>query len=187
MLDQGKKPYPIPRGGACAIGTLGHVAAAKEVYEQCQELGIRPGTIVLATGSGGTHAGWLLGTRMLGSPWQVESYTVSRDAEPVRHQIVRLATEASALLGFDESFSLDEVVVHGGYIGQGYGIPSQEGAEAIRLLGRTEGLLLDPTYTGKAMAGFLDSLQWRQYIRPVLFIHTGGEPAFFAGDGRWLE
>jgi len=187
LSDEGNRPYAIPRGGACALGTLGHVSAAREVYEQCLALGVLPGTVVLATGSGGTHAGWLLGTRLLGNPWQVESYTVSRDAEAVRDQIVRLATEAAAFLGLDQAFGFDDAVVHGGYIGRGYGIPSLEGAEAIRLVGRTEGLLLDPTYTGKAMAGFLDSLKWRQYTRPVLFIHTGGEPAFFAGNGQWLE
>ena len=186
LTKRGHRPYAIPRGGACALGALGHVLAAKEVYEQCIALGIAPGSIVLATGSGGTHAGWLLGTRLLGHPWQVESYTVSRDAEAVREQIVSLATEAAALLGLSQSFTLDEVVVHGGYIGQGYGVPSAEGADAIRLLGRVEGLLLDPTYTGKAMAGLLDSLKRRRYDRPVLFIHTGGEPAFFAGNGNWL-
>lgn len=186
LAGQGKRPYAIPRGGACALGALGHVRAALEVYEQCHALGIAPGTIVLAAGSGGTHAGWLLGTRLLGHPWQVESYSVSRDPEALREQVVRLAEEAASLLGSDQAFSLDEVVVHGGYIGRGYGIPSAEGADAIRLLGRSEGLLLDPTYTGKAMAGLLHSLKWRRYDRPVVFIHTGGEPAFFAGDGKWL-
>lgn len=187
LLERGFRPYPIPRGGACAMGALGHVLAAREVYEQCQALGIAPGTIVLATGSGGTHAGWLLGSRLLGDPWQIESYTVSRDAEAVREQILRLAGEAAALLGLNETFALDDVLVHGGFIGQGYGIPSPEGADAIRLLACVEGLLLDPTYTGKAMAGFLNSLQLRQYHQPVIFIHSGGEPAFFAGDGKWLQ
>ncbi|MGY6278361.1 coenzyme M biosynthesis enzyme XcbE [Methylomonas sp. MgM2] len=187
LTERGRRPYAIPRGGACALGALGHAAAAREVYEQCRMLDIVPATVVLATGSGGTHAGWLLGTRLLGNPWRVESYTVSRDAGAVREQIVRLATEAAAVLGLSESFGLDEVVVHGGYIGPGYGIPSAEAADAIRLLGRIEGLLLDPTYTGKAMAGLLDSFKWRRYGGQVLFIHTGGEPAYFAGDGSWLS
>jgi D-cysteine desulfhydrase family pyridoxal phosphate-dependent enzyme len=188
LSRQGMRPYAIPRGGACALGALGHALAAREVYEQCLVRGISPGTIILATGSGGTHAGWLLGTRMLGDPWKIESYTVSRDADAVRDEIVRIATEAAALLGFNERFTEEDVAVNGGFIGEGYGIPSQEAADAIRLVGRTESMLLDPTYTGKAMAGFLDRLQRGPILdQPVIFIHTGGEPAFFAGDGKWLE
>lgn len=188
LVDQGFRPYKIPRGGACALGALGHVLAAREVYEQCLNSCISPGKIVLATGSGGTHAGWLLGTRLLGDPWQIESYTVSRDAEAVRAEIARIACEAATLLAVDESFGLDNVLVHGGFIGQGYGVPTPAAADAIRLLGRTEGLLLDPTYTGKAMAGFLDGMhRYPRFDKPVIFIHTGGEPAFYAGDGAWLR
>jgi D-cysteine desulfhydrase family pyridoxal phosphate-dependent enzyme len=185
---QGLRPYKIPRGGACALGALGHVLAAREVYQQCRDAGISPGTVVLATGSGGTHAGWLLGTRLLGEPWQIESYTVSREADAVRSEIARIATKAAAMLNSEEAFTEHDVTVHGGFIGQGYGIPSPEAAKTIRLLGRTEGLLLDPTYTGKAMAGFLNTLKReRKYVKPVVFVHTGGEPAFFAGDGEWLR
>lgn len=187
LRRRGMRPYPIPRGGACALGALGHALAARELYEQCQTLRFSPDLIVLAAGSGGTHAGWLVGTRALGSPWRVESFTVSREAETVRNEIVRLATEAAALLGLDWRFPPEEAIVHSGFVGQGYGIPSPEAAEAIRLVGRTEGVVLDPTYTGKAMAGFLD--HWRRGLVPyrsVVFLHTGGEPAFFAGEGEWL-
>ncbi|HWP01632.1 MAG TPA: D-cysteine desulfhydrase family protein [Methylococcus sp.] len=187
LSRQGRRPYPIPRGGACALGALGHALAARELHEQCQALGFSPDLIVLAAGSGGTHAGWLVGTRALGSPWAVESFTVSRETEAVRGEIFRLATEAAALLGLDWRFTPEEAIVHGGFVGQGYGIPSPEAAEAIRLVGRTEGVLLDPTYTGKAMAGFLDHR--RRGLAPyrsVVFLHTGGEPAFFAGEGEWL-
>lgn len=187
LSRQGQRPYPIPRGGACALGALGHALAARELHEQCQALGCHPEAIVLAAGSGGTHAGWLVGTRALGSPWAVESFTVSRSPEAVRMEIARLATEAAALLGLDWQFAPQETIVHGGFIGAGYGIPSAEAADAIRLVGRTEGVLLDPTYTGKAMAGFLEYRR-RGLIpyRSVVFLHTGGEPAFFAGAGEWL-
>ncbi|MGR9053169.1 MAG: 1-aminocyclopropane-1-carboxylate deaminase/D-cysteine desulfhydrase, partial [Gammaproteobacteria bacterium] len=185
---QGFTPYAIPRGGACALGALGHALAARELHEQCKSLGLVPERIVLATGSGGTHAGWLLGSRALNAPWRIESYTVSRDAGEVRGQIARLATEAADLLGLDWRFETDRVVVHRGFIGAGYGIPSAEGAAAIRLLARSEGLLLDPTYTGKAMAGLLDAIaRGAAGDGPIVFIHSGGEPAFFAGDGAWLN
>ena len=188
LFRQGCHPYRIPRGGACALGALGHALAARELYRQCRDLGIAPKTIVLATGSGGTHAGWLLGTQALGNPWRIESYTVSREAGQVRREIVRLANEAAELLEQEGHFTLDDVVVHDGFIGDGYGIPSPEAALAISLLGRSEGILLDPTYTGKAMAGLLHRLSnGAGFEYPLVFIHSGGEPAFFAGDGEWLE
>lgn len=188
LLKQGRRPYAIPRGGACTLGALGHWLAARELHDQCQAVGIAPKTIVMATGSGGTHAGWLLGTRALGDPWRIESYTVSREANDVRQEIVRLANAAAGYLGWDSSFRLDDATVHGGFIGDGYGIPSPEAAEAIRLLARNEGLLLDPTYTGKAMAGLLDAVpRMGDDQFPVVFIHSGGEPAFFVGDGNWLN
>lgn len=187
LFRQGYRPYPIPRGGACALGALGHALAAQELFRQCNDLNIFPKTIVMATGSGGTHAGWLLGTRMLGDPWKLESFTVSREVSDVHREIARLANEAAGLLEQEESFMPEDVVVHGGFIGEGYGIPSPEAAEAICLLGRSEGILLDPTYTGKAMAGLLDRIRnGPELDSPTVFIHSGGEPAFFAGDGKWL-
>lgn len=189
LSHKGQHPYPIPRGGACALGALGHALAARELYDQCRALGFNPDVIELATGSGTTHAGWLLGTRALGSPWTIESFTVSRPAEEARMEVARLATEAAGLLGLGWTFNPQDAIVHGGFIGEGYGIPSIEAADAIRLVGRTEGILLDPTYTGKAMAGLLESLRRARlgsYPR-VVFVHTGGQPAFFAGDGDWLR
>jgi 1-aminocyclopropane-1-carboxylate deaminase/D-cysteine desulfhydrase-like pyridoxal-dependent ACC family enzyme len=92
-------------------------------------------------------------------------------------------------LKLDWTFKAADMPVHGGFIGQGYGIPSPEAAEAIKLVGRTEGILLDPTYTGKAMAGFLHGLKNKQFddYQKIVFVHTGGEPAFFAGNGNWLN
>jgi D-cysteine desulfhydrase family pyridoxal phosphate-dependent enzyme len=189
LLDQGYRPYAIPRGGACAMGVLGHVLAVFELYQQCLAQGLEPDVIVLAVGSGGTCAGWLLGLRLLNLSWKMQCYTVSREPEQVSQQVADLATEAAALLKLDWTFSAADAPVHGGFIGQGYGIPSPEAAEAIMLVGRTEGILLDPVYTGKAMAGFLHGLRNKQYddYQRIVFVHTGGEPAFFAGNGDWLN
>jgi len=189
LLGQGYRPYAIPRGGACAMGVLGHVLAVFEFYRQCLDQGLEPDAIVLAVGSGGTYAGWLLGLRLLNLPWRMLCYTVSREAEQVSRQIAGLATEAAALLKLDWTFRADDAPVHGGFIGQGYGIPSSEAAEAIRQVGRSEGILLDPVYTGKAMAGFLHGLRNKYFesYKSIVFIHSGGEPAFFAGTGEWLN
>jgi D-cysteine desulfhydrase family pyridoxal phosphate-dependent enzyme len=187
LRRNGQRPYPIPRGGACALGALGHVLAARELFDQCQLLDVAPEAIVMATGSGGTHAGWLVGTTALKQPWAIEGFSINREPELARNEVARLATEAAALIGLDALFSTEDTIVYGGFIGAGYGIPSPEGAEAIRLVARSEGVLLDPTYTGKAMAGLLEHL--RRGLAPyrsVVFVHTGGQPAFFAGEGEWL-
>lgn len=183
------KPYAIPRGGACAMGVLGHVLAVFELYQQCLSQGVEPDAIILAVGSGGTYAGWLLGIRLLNLSWKMLCYTVSREPEQVSQQVADLATQAAALLKLDWTFCAEDTPVFGGFIGQGYGIPSPEAAEAIKQIGRSEGILLDPVYTGKAMAGFLHGLQNKQFEqhKKIIFVHTGGEPAFFAGNGDWLN
>lgn len=189
LRQEGRQPYPIPRGGACAMGVLGHVLAVFELYRQCLDQGLEPDAIVLAVGSGGTYAGWLLGIRLLNLPWKMLCYTVSREPEQVSQQVAGLATEAAALLKLGWTFSVHDAPVYGGFIGQGYGIPSPEAAAAIKRVGRTEGILLDPVYTGKAMAGFLHGLQnnYFESYKKIVFIHTGGEPAFFVGTGDWLD
>jgi D-cysteine desulfhydrase family pyridoxal phosphate-dependent enzyme len=188
LRGSGRRPYPIPRGGACMMGVLGHVLAVCEAYRQCRELAISPDAIVLAVGSGGTYAGWRLGTKLLSLDWPIIGYSVSRDPEEASLQIARLANEAAAWLGFDVGFTAADARVEGGFIGPGYGIPSPEGTDAIKRLARTEGLLLDPVYTGKAMAGYLNGLDTGLFAdcKNVIFLHSGGEPAFFAGNGEWL-
>lgn len=189
LRKQGFHPYSIPRGGASALGVLGHVLAVFEFYQQCLELGLEPDAIVLAVGSGGTYAGWLLGIKLLNLPWTLVCYTVSREPEEVSQQVACLAAEAAALLQLGWRFQSHDAPVNGGFIGQGYGIPSPEAANAIKLVGRSEGILLDPVYTGKAMAGLLHGLSDNQFddYKTVVFIHTGGEPAFFAGNDEWLN
>jgi D-cysteine desulfhydrase family pyridoxal phosphate-dependent enzyme len=186
LQQQGIKAYAIPRGGACALGVLGHVLAVKELFEQCQNRGIKPDLIVLAGGSGGTYAGWLLGIRWFNLPWQVCCFSVSRPANELSAQVAHLANEAAKLLQLDFSFHANDIEVNDSFIGSGYGTPSIEGTSAISLVGRTEGILLDSTYTGKAMAGFINTIPVAKK-QQVVFIHTGGEPAFFAGDGQWLN
>lgn len=189
LREQGQRPYAIPRGGACVMGVLGHVLAVFELYQQCLAQDLEPDAIVLAVGSGGTYAGWLLGLKVLNLPWKMLCYTVSREPEQVSQQVADLATQAAALLKLDWIFGAHDTPVYGGFIGSGYGIPSPEAADAIRQVGRAEGILLDPVYTGKAMAGFLDGLKNKKFdnYKKIVFVHTGGEPAFFAGNGDWLD
>src|SRR3984893_3984691 len=184
----GHRPYAIPRGGACVLGTLGYVQAAQELAEQCAVQGIVPHAIVLATGSCGTHAGLLAGVRALRLPWRVEGFTVSRPVEEVQGRVYTLAQAALSRLGLAQIVAPQDVIVHTGFIGPGYGVPTPEGAAAIRLAARCEGIFLDPTYTGKALAGFMAHVRSGRFSRDetVIFLHTGGEPALFVGEGSWL-
>jgi len=189
LRSVGRRPYPIPRGGASVLGILGYVQAAYELAEQCVNMGISPDAIVLAIGSCGTQAGLLAGVRLLRLPWRVEGFTVSRPVDEVESRVLILAQAAIERLGFAQTIAPQDVIVHGGFIGPGYGVPTPEGAEAIRLAARCEGIFLDPTYTGKAVAGFLAYTRAGHFRRDetVIFLHTGGEPALFVGEGSWLN
>lgn len=189
LRSAGQRPYTIPRGGASVLGTLGYVQAAYELAEQCAAKGIVPDAIVQATGSCGTQAGLLAGAQLLRLPWRVEGFTVSRPVDEVKSRVLALAQAAIERLGSRHTIAPQDVIVHGGFIGSGYGVPTAEGAEAIRLVARREGIFLDPTYTGKAMAGFLAYCRAGHFRREetILFLHTGGEPALFVGEGSWLN
>jgi 1-aminocyclopropane-1-carboxylate deaminase/D-cysteine desulfhydrase-like pyridoxal-dependent ACC family enzyme len=181
LRDAGARPYVIPRGGACALGVIGHVDAAREVAAQCQAAGVAPDVVLLAVGSGATLAGWLLGAKLFGLSWRVEGVTVSRPASEVRQRVVALAREAAESLRCDSGVELGDVIVHDGFIGAGYGVPSLEGRAAIVLAARTEAVFLDPVYTGKAMAAYRALLSAGRYggVKTVVFVHTGGLPSLF--------
>lgn len=188
LRRNGRRPYAIPRGGACTLGTLGYVRAVCELAEQCATQGVSPDAIVLTTGSCGTQAGLLAGVHALGLPWRIEGFTVSRPVEEVQARVCSLAQAALERLRLPQTITLQEVIVHDGFIGPGYGIPTVEGAEAIRLAARCEGIFLDPTYTGKALAGLIAHVRHGYYRNgeTLIFLHTGGEPALFVGEGSWL-
>jgi D-cysteine desulfhydrase len=181
ILAGGGKPYPIPRGGACALGTLAHVLAVRETLQQCLRIGIDPQVVIMAVGGAGTLAGWLLGTALFGARWRLEAVTVSRPAKEAFARAGNLAAEAAALIDCSSDFRSVEVVVHDGFLGDGYGIPSPEGQGAIKATARAEGVFLDPTYTGKAMAGYRKLLSEGRYADAdvALFLHTGGTPSQF--------
>lgn len=189
LRAEGRSPYPIPRGGACALGVLGHVLAVREFQLQYAALRLKPAVVMLAAGSGGTLAGWVLGKRLFGVDFRIEAVAVSRPATETRARVRALAEEAAVLLGGEAAAQLarapisdDEIIVHDGFIGDGYGLPTPEGISSIRTAARVGGIFFDPTYTGKAFAGLTELAQGRHFQNggPVVFIHTGGEPALFA-------
>ena len=181
----GRKPYPIPRGGACPLGVVGHVLAVEELMMQCREAGFTPGLIFLAVGSGATLAGWLLGSQLLGAPWRIEGVTVSRPADEARARAANFAREAAALADVACEIDPSEITVHDGFIGEGYGIASAEGNAAIQKVARAAGVFLDPVYTGKTFAAYLHLLAQGRFqdVGDAVFMHTGGEPSLFVGKG----
>lgn len=182
LILQGKKPYVIPVGGSNLVGAMGYVECALELIWQAEQMDISIDAVVVATGSVGTHAGLLAGFEMVQAAIPVYGISVSRDAEAQEEKVLTLATEILETLGLESEDLANTVQVSDHYVGEGYGIPTEGGLDAIRLLAQHEGILLDPVYTGKAMHGLLDMQAESFFLENmnVVFIHTGGAPGLFA-------
>jgi L-cysteate sulfo-lyase len=189
LAADGRRPYLVPVGGSTATGALGYVEAAGEIVSQ------RPDEpfdwIITATGSTGTHAGLLVGSAALGCDTKVLGFSVKRRAEPLARMVHELCELTAAKLGVSpvpvdavpfDAVPFDAVVVDDGSVAGGYGVPDASTIEAVELTARLEGLLLDPVYTGKAMAGLIRRVR-SGFFDPsdrVLFLHTGGSQALYA-------
>lgn len=182
LRREGRRPYVIGRGGASSLGSAGYVAASLEIQTQLLELKLRPDYLFVATGSCGTHAGLLVGTQWLQPGYRLCGVTVSRPYAEAVTRIEKLASETAALLELNLSFAQADITLYEDYIGPGYGIPTPECIEAIKLVAQAEGIFLDPVYSGKAMAGLIDLIRRGEIKRgeTVLFLHTGGGPSLFA-------
>ncbi len=178
----GKAPYLIPTGGSNAIGCLGYVDCFFEILEQQLTQQIHFDTIVVPNGSSGTHAGLLAAALISESPVRIRSYNVLGTPDGTQ-LATRSKTQAVLdLLGTGMPVTDTQVMIDNNYRGASYGIPTQEMVEAVTLLARTEGILLDPVYSGKAFAGLLGDIR-KGIIQPgtdILFIATGGTPVLFA-------
>jgi D-cysteine desulfhydrase len=177
-LAEGHKPYVIPLGGSNPLGALGYVACAEELLAQAPEMH----HIVLPVGSSGTLAGLLLGLRSRGSAIPVTGVSVLNRRERAESITADLIQELAAFLDLASPVAREDVVCLDDYLGEGYTLPTPGMIEAVRLLARTEGILLDPTYTGKAMAGLIDLARKGRFQKGenVLFLHTGGTPGLYA-------
>ncbi len=174
----GQKPYLIPYGGSNTIGALGYLNAMVELKDQ----GLEPDWIVFATSSGGTQAGLILGAHITGFRGKILGISIEHSSDPFSAQIADLVNKTVDELGYDWSVTSREVLINDSYCQAGYGVLTSAEIEAVNLLARTEGILLDPVYTGRAAAGLLDLIR-KGFFRPeekVLFWHTGGTPALFA-------
>jgi len=179
---EGRRGYVIPGGGSNPIGATGYVACAQEIQDQLFEKNINIDRLCVASGSAGTHAGLLTGFLGCNMNIPIVGIGVSRDPENQEPLVYDLAVQTASRLGIQQAIAREAVVTFGDYWRPKYSVPNKKMVEAVNMMAKTEGILLDPVYTGKAMAGRID-LSRRGYFRKgekVLFVHTGGSPGLYA-------
>ncbi len=172
----GRNVAVLPLGGSDAVGVLGYANAAAELTGQLAERGVSASKLVVPCSSGGTVAGLVLGTALLGRDLPIHAACVSHRAEETEQTVAKLLADAADMLGVHTP-SLDRVAFDDSVLGAGYGIPDERVWQAIRLVGTTTGIPLDPVYSGKAAALLMDVV--RESDGPVVFLHTGGMPGLF--------
>lgn len=185
IRGRGGKPYVIPGGGSNTVGALGYVDCALELVRQADAQGLRIDRIVTATGSAGTHAGLVAGLALMGADVPILGIGVRAPKETQEANVHKLAVETAALLGHGDRVSREMTVANCDYVGAGYGLIDEGVIDALKLIARTEALLLDPVYTGKAMKGLIDLARKGAFDgETVVFLHTGGAQGLFGYHGE---
>ena len=181
LSENGAKPYFIPGGGSNAVGALGYVSCALELISQFYANSIEFNCLIHATGSTGTQAGLVSGLSALSSELPVLGISVRQNRERQIDAVWNLVKKTVEKLN-NIDIQRDKILVDDHYVGKGYAIPTDGTLEAIDLLAKTEGILLDPVYSGKAMAGLIDMVRKGDFKNneKILFLHTGGSAALFA-------
>jgi D-cysteine desulfhydrase family pyridoxal phosphate-dependent enzyme len=188
LRRRGKRPFVVPLGGSGPEGMAGYVSATQELLAQLSELELQPSRLYVPVGSGGTFSGLLLGALNQGATYQVVGISVSRSRDYLVEQLPIAAAAAAESLGLARRPLASDLCVDDSYIGAGYGAMTEGCRNAISLVARTEGVLLDPVYSGKAMHGLIDHIKTGRIAsrETVVFLHTGGWPALFAYDAAAL-
>jgi L-cysteate sulfo-lyase len=181
LRAKGRKPYIIPGGGSNPIGALGYVVCALELVDQFNNLGLNVDCLVHATGSAGTQAGLVAGFEGTRSQIPVLGIGVRAPKEAQETNVFNLAVKTAELLGVPGSVKRESVMANCDYVGGGYGVPTAGMVEAVTMLARLEGILLDPVYSGKGMAGLIDLCRKGHFRKGqnVVFLHTGGAVALY--------
>ncbi|MCZ6646338.1 MAG: D-cysteine desulfhydrase family protein [SAR324 cluster bacterium] len=181
LRQAGRRPYIIPLApDHPPLGALGYVVAAHELLCQLRQSTLKVDHVVVASGSGNTHAGLLFGLRALGSGITVRGICVRRDAASQRPRLIARCGQIAELLEVASPVIEEDILLDDAFLPPGYGLAGEATLAAILRGARSEGLMLDPTYTGKSMAGFIQQAEHSGPDSTLLFIHTGGTPAIFA-------
>lgn len=180
--EAGYEPYIIPLGGSTPIGVLGYILAVQELVQQMEEAGVLFDRIIIASSSGGTQAGMLIGAEMFGFKGRITAISVAEPEKALRARISKLVSQTLSLLGRPVKVPGAKIEIVDRYLGEGYAVLGDPEREAIALMAGYEGILVGPVYTGRALAGMIDMIR-RGEIAPeetVLFWHTGDTAALFA-------
>ena len=183
LRESGRKVMVLPTGGSTPLGSLGYARGAAEIAQQETTLGLTFKQVVVPNGSAGTHAGLAAGFQLLDRGTSiVKSYSVLSDQDTSADRTLKLTQDTLALLGSDAIVQADEISIDGSQLGNGYGLPTPAMQDAVHLMARAEGLLIDPVYSGKAFAGLLADLRQGHFRAGdnVLFVMTGGTPGLYA-------
>ena len=182
LKTNGANPYIIPGGGSSPTGALGYVNCAMELVGQINDRSLKIDHLVTATGSAGTQSGLVVGLEGTRSGIPVLGICVNADKETQEEKVFALAERTTEFLGISGSVKRETVVANGDYVGPGYGLPTDGMIEATELLARQEGILLDPVYSGKGMAGLIDLIRKGEFRKDenIVFLHTGGSAGLFA-------
>ena len=181
LAREGHKAYIIPEGASNAIGSFGYFAATAEILQQTRQMDIEFDYIVCADGSGGTHAGLLLGKKHFELPAQILAFNVCDDAAFFKEKVARICRNAAVQYRVPVEITEEDIAVIDGYVGDGYALNRPEEIEFIAQIAKSEGVILDAVYTGKAFRGLCDQIQQGNFNRKdkILFIHTGGHFGLF--------
>ena len=184
LRQKGENPYVIKLGGTEPLGTLGYLDASIEILSQLNSRRIKADYLVCGVGTGGTFSGLLLGMKLLNSNMKVLGVSITAKNYILSPNVMYEVSEVAKLLGKKTELTEDEVTIYDEYVGTAYGYPTKEGAEAIKLTARSEGLILDPVYTGKIMAGLIGLVKQGVFTKKdtVVFLHSGGMPGLFADE-----
>ncbi len=182
LESAGERPYVIRVGGSTPLGALGYARAFIELWEQCASEGFEPARVYSPTGSQGTLAGLMVGSTLVDREGAVQAIAVEDDTAKLSADASPIASGAAQLVGLQREYQPADFAIDDNHVGPGYGIATDAGLEAIRLVARTEALFLEPTYSGKAMSGLIGHIREGRFSPAdnVVFIHTGGGPAIFA-------
>ena len=185
LRKEGRKPYVIPVGGSNGVGATGYVLAMMELAEQLDGMNQRVDHVVLASSSGGTQAGIVVGAKVTDFNGKLHGVSIDKDegnGVTYEDELADIANETAKYIDFDAQFAASDFNVVYDYLGGGYGVVGELEREAIRLLASREGIVLDPVYTGRAMGALIDLIRKRAFRsdETILFWHTGGAPALFA-------